>query len=72
MKWECEHCGSELSNLVAYGESQPKQMQAVGWCPNCQATAWSKIVEKRKSQKPQGQTQPASSARATLNYPRRP
>ena len=48
MKWECEHCGNELDNLVALGESQPKQLQAVGWCPTCEATAWSKLVKKSR------------------------
>ena len=72
MKWECEHCGNELSNLVACGECQPKQMQAVGWCPNCQATAWSKIIKKRKGQKLQRLMPSAAGAPAILNYPRRP
>jgi hypothetical protein len=71
MKWECEHCGNELSNLVACGECHPKQMQAVGWCPSCEATAWSKIINKRKGQTPQRQVQPAAGARAVSNYSRR-
>ena len=72
MKWECEQCGNELSNLIACGECYPKQVQAVGWCPNCQATAWSKVIGKREGQPSQRRVQPAAGAVALGDYPKRP
>jgi hypothetical protein len=68
MKWECEHCGNELSNLVACGESQPNQLQAVGWCPNCQATAWSKVL---KQLGPQSLRQPSAARSQPAPEPQR-